>query len=55
MIQHQKTKNKDFNPNSAGLLNVAPRNTVNNHFFVFLKVYDEVGKVKKFWNSRLLF
>ena len=27
--------------------------TVKKHFFDFLKVYNELGKVKKFWTSLL--
>ena len=55
------------NPNGAWLLNVAsvrghnvsspsrsPKNTVKNQFD-FLKVYNELGKVMKFWTSRPLF
>ena len=52
----------NFNPNSAGLLNVAlvqggtmtnPKHCKKiNFFFDFLKVYNDSGKVKKFWTSR---
>ena len=54
-----------INPNSAGLLNVAgvQGGTMLLHlldnpktfFFDFLKVYNELGKVKKFWTSRPFF
>ena len=33
----------------------SPQNTVKNPFFDFLKVYNELGKVKKFLTSRPLF
>ena len=53
-----------INTNGTGLLNVAwvhnvpapsrlTQNTVKNIFF--LKVYNELGKVKKFWTSKPLF
>ena len=57
MTLPKNAQDRNQHPKNATIrvISIGATQLKNNFFFDFLKVYNELGKVKKFWTSRPLF